>query len=222
MSFITTGFFFSQCRKFSAASTVYFETSEAGALTPEKGAQGISILPGGLTIPIQLLASVDSANAAPGDAIRAAITRDVLWKGKLLIRKGTPIEGHVRAGTGWADPNASGVVLEFDRLATEAGSADFLAQFESRYLRAGANKAVTALEEKAGALGSKMYFARPDIPGVVGFVNFGDSCLLPVGMKMEWKVQDFRQVRSAKSNNDRGPLGMDSRFFGRGSALYPY
>jgi len=203
--------YWSQCRKFSAEATVRFDQTEGGAADGMESARAVSVLPVGLRIPIQLQDGIHFDKAEIGSSVRAAVARDVVWNGRLFIRGGTPVEGHVRnviadAKTGSREV----VVVEFDKLVTQAGTSDFIASLR-RSSRGPALKMLAgeAHLEKDGSV------RQVDVPGVVSFLRLRGDDSVRAGSQMEWLVEDLSQRRALTDTDweptiPMGPTGQHS------------
>jgi hypothetical protein len=180
--------YLSQCRKFSAEATVQFDPAQGNAAGATASAQRLFVLPVGLTLPIELRDGIDFDKAEIGSKLRAAVSRDVAWNGKLLIRRGTAVEGHVRNVMADAKTGSREVVVEFDGLATQAGASDFLASL------------------RHAPRGPAWKMLQADIPGVVNFVRLRADGSVRAGTQMEWLVEDFSRRRPLADSDLKMPI----------------
>jgi hypothetical protein len=85
-------------------------SSESEALAP------------GIPLQAELTKGLDSKKAKPGDAVSAQLTEPVRVDGKVLVRKGTKLEGHVtRASAKGNGDSDSALAVQFDRAVTKEG-----------------------------------------------------------------------------------------------------
>ncbi|HZU24890.1 MAG TPA: hypothetical protein VFA04_05180 [Bryobacteraceae bacterium] len=154
--------FFDHCRAFGAESTVSFDAAAAGAAAEGNG--GRIRVPAGLDVTVALLSPVSAEAAAENDVITARVAEPVLLRGREIIARGAPVEGHLRLRRG-----ENAVLLELDRVQTTAGWAPFYAQLATA--PAGVQPTI------------------PAIPGVAELHFDSKSARLEAGATMVWKTE---------------------------------
>lgn len=92
---------FEACHEFVGESVVKF--------SPQTTPPPAPTLPDDFTVDIDLLTPIDSATAAGGDAVQAALTEDLRWNGTLVLPKGAKFSGRIAHIT----RNGSAYLLEF-------------------------------------------------------------------------------------------------------------
>lgn len=98
-------------------------STNAGSSTGASGNAGGTSLNAGTTLQAELTKSVDAKKAKPGDEITAKATQDVKSDGKVVVRKGSKLIGHVTEAQARSKENAeSKLGLVFDRAVLKDGS----------------------------------------------------------------------------------------------------
>ena len=109
---------FSACRDFLAESKVNFDGPAQSRHSQSAASPVAPDLPGGLTVPVELLTAVHFGTAAAGDRIQGRLAAPVLdEQGKTLFPKGTPLQGRLmRVETRYAPGAARTVVLRWETM----------------------------------------------------------------------------------------------------------
>jgi hypothetical protein len=186
--------FFNHCRSFGADSAVSF-ASDAHTSSPTKPPSRKFELPTGLEIAATLRTPVDSATAAPGDALEATIAKPVFWKGKEIVSQGARLEGHIRQLRPLSGSDQCAVTIEFDRIQTFDGWVQF-------YARMTALSGVPGLErtlkkkrhpafEAAADVSDSHDTMDPEIPGISTIFLPAASAHMPAGTSMTWRTEDL-------------------------------
>ncbi|MGA3202509.1 MAG: hypothetical protein ABSF12_08440 [Bryobacteraceae bacterium] len=106
---------FSQCRKYSAESSIRFgDAPESQSLT----------VPPNVPIVLELEQTIDAETNAEGDAISARVAADVSVRNQVVIPKGTVVRGRIRS------LENSTITLEFVELVVGNRRAEFTARLE--------------------------------------------------------------------------------------------
>ncbi len=95
------------------------KSSKGAAASPEQAGQpsGASVR-AGTRISAQLVTNLDARAAKPGDEVAARVTKDVKQNGRVVIRKGDRLLGHVTSAQASSNSQqGSQVDVAFDRLA---------------------------------------------------------------------------------------------------------
>jgi hypothetical protein len=186
--------FFNHCRAFGADSTISF-ASDAQTGSQTKSASGKFELPTGLEIAAALRTPVDSATAAPGDALEATITKPVFWRGKEIVSRGARLEGHIRQLRPLSDAEQCAVTIEFDRIQTFDGWVQFYARMTAlRGLPALARTLRTKRHpafEAAPDVSDSRHTIDPEIPGVSTIYLPAASAQMPAGTSMIWRTEEL-------------------------------
>lgn len=190
--------FFNHCRSFGADSAISFGfDAHTGSKTksPRKWE-----LPAGLEIAATLRTPVDSATAAPGDALEAAITKAVFWKGKEIVSRGARLEGHIRQLRPLSDPEQCAVTIEFDRIQTFDGWVQFYGRMTAL---AGVPRLGTTLKKKghpafdaAPDVSDSRHPIDPEIPGISTIFLSAASAQMPAGTSMTWRTEELTSAES--------------------------
>jgi hypothetical protein len=191
--------FFNHCRSFGADSAISFP-SDAHSGSQTKSTRGKLDLPAGLEIVATLRTPVDSATAAPGDALEATITKPVFWKGKEIVSPGALLEGHIRQLRPLSDAEECAVTIEFDRIQTFYGWVQF-------YGRMTALRGVHSLARTLKKKGHPAFEAAPDvsdsrspidpeIPGISTIFLPAAFAQMPAGTSMTWRTEDLTSAES--------------------------
>jgi len=187
--------FFSQCRKFTAESTLVETSSTTRSDARSAGLPQDLELPAGLEILVELADDINPAHAAVGDSVRATVKRDVLRKQKNLIPQGSLVIGHLRRFELISGLEKYLIVIEFDQVQTREGTAQFFATMQSMDPLPG----LTVPTRKSKATGAGM--VSNEIPGVCALVVSGPSTILPAGLRMRWKTEDVRRPRPSDDSH---------------------
>jgi len=95
-------------------------TTTGGAGGRGTGAAGV--LAGGTTLNAELAHSLDTKSCKPGDRVAAKLTEDVKSDGKVVVRKGSMLVGHVTEAQARAKGNAdSRLGIVFDKAVLKSG-----------------------------------------------------------------------------------------------------
>ena len=87
---------FSACRQFVGESKLSFGDPPPDEEAPPAPATGINLtLPEGLSVQVQLVASIDSESSKTGDAIEAVLGAPIKQKKQILFEKGSRVEGRL-------------------------------------------------------------------------------------------------------------------------------
>jgi len=86
---------FSNCRQYSANTSISFDTTPDRPSASETIAAGLD-LPPGLSIETRLETPIDSRDAAVGDPITARLTRDLKIDGRVIAPKDAALSGRIR------------------------------------------------------------------------------------------------------------------------------
>lgn len=186
--------FYNHCRAFEAESTMSADPA-TGSLT--KLPNGSLALPNGLEIVATLETPLDFASASPGDTLNAVVARPAFRKGKEIIAQGARLEGHVRQFRALPDLEQGAVTIEFDRIQTSHGWAQF-------YARMTGLKGVSGTFDTTPDVGGHDV-TDPYIPGLVTIYLPAASAQLPAGTLMTWKTEDVT------SGKDRGSPSLETR-----------
>jgi len=120
------------------------QAAQTTAAASEQGVdvqQGAAQLRSGTNISTELETTLDAGKAKPGDEVVAKVTKDVKEHGKIVIRKGDRLLGHVTsAGAGSNGKASSEMSVVFDRLSRGVAVANL-------------NTAVSSIVSTSGDLG---------------------------------------------------------------------
>jgi hypothetical protein len=110
----------SACQENAAAKLI---NSKNGP--PDSPANGLI----GTDVVAELNHSVDAKKVKPGDLVKATVTQDVLLRGKIVIRRGSKLVGHVTQTKPWSkDDQESRLGMVFDKAVLKGGGEiDFVA-----------------------------------------------------------------------------------------------
>ncbi|MBZ5674336.1 MAG: hypothetical protein LAP61_08835 [Acidobacteriia bacterium] len=86
---------FASCREFAAKSDLRFGDEVPDAPKAEPSGVREVELPAGTALPLALLDDIELTNAAAGDSVRAELTADIKWQGKVLVSKGAIARGRL-------------------------------------------------------------------------------------------------------------------------------
>jgi len=86
---------FASCREFAAKSDLRFDDEVPDAPKAEASRVREIELPAGADLPLALLDDIELSNAAAGDSVRAELTADLKWQGKILVPKGAMARGRL-------------------------------------------------------------------------------------------------------------------------------
>ena len=194
---------FSQCRPFTAQSRIYFgaappPTESAPARIEE------TVLPPSVSLALELTQPIDSETSFEGDAIKARVSTDVKYRGKVLIAKGATVRGRLRRLERYSDPVEHFIVgLEFVEIESSAKRWIFRGLLDRidplpglSWVLSTKRGEMRLTSGRGGPLdmpyqvirGEKLYTA--DLPGVGTFFLEGTQFRLPVGLHMVWHTTD--------------------------------
>lgn len=114
-------------RSMAIWSLIVFVFTELGLAQAQQDASAAgsgqaSVVPAGTTLNTELSRSVDSKRAQAGDPVIAQVTEPVKIDGKVVVPKGTKVEGHVTRVTakGKGDKDST-LAIQFDRAVLKDG-----------------------------------------------------------------------------------------------------
>jgi hypothetical protein len=83
---------------------------------------GAVTLPSGTAVNAELNSSVDSKKAKVGDRVEAHTTEEIKYAGKIIVPKGTKLEGHVTEATARSKGDSgSSLAIQFDKAIARKG-----------------------------------------------------------------------------------------------------
>jgi hypothetical protein len=187
--------FFNHCRSFGADSAISF-ASDGHTGSQAKSRSRKFELPAGLEIAATLRTPVDSATAAPGDALEAAITKPVFWKGKEIVSQGARLEGHIRQLRPLSGSEQCAVTVEFDRIETFDGWVQFYGRMTALTGVPGLGNRTFKKKghpafEAAPDVSDKRDTMDPEIPGISTIFLSASSAHMPAGTSMTWRTEDL-------------------------------
>ncbi|GEM_PF-1913336 len=188
----------SQCRQFSALSTVKFEgVDEETPAVPEavgtKPASARTALPVGTLLDVALEAPLDPQSVQPGDNVRARLTRPVNVDGEAVIPEGAMVSGSVvRVKRESVPIPVCEVSLAFETIETAGESLPLKATM----VDVGRTTGVVTQSKRMDPTFDRK--AKPGLNMLVREVQQGQGVLvwdtrrgtIPRGLKMKWRVYD--------------------------------
>lgn len=190
---------FSGCRQYAGQSVISF-AEPPPAPPPAPKPPPLIELPAGLSLTVQLNSEIDSRRAAVGDPVTALLERDARWKGRLLARKGARVAGRlVQLERRWTRSSRGQqgyflVGIEFDKLESDLGRAEFRAQLED--VGPVFAPGISVDSSRPLIVGRSSNPAGSGItprPGTGLFLVRGDSVRLAQGLRMTWTVVEMTQ-----------------------------
>jgi hypothetical protein len=198
---------FTQCRSFSAQSTVSFDK-----VPPNKGATGPSAIqntfpvvaateeartPAGLLIPI-VLSSPITEHMSVGELLQGRVAGNIRFKGTILIPDGSPARGRIRRLERHSDAGAYFIVgLEFTNIEGMKSTILFDADLREVDRMPGVEWIIgnSSLHSRRFPGGGRVDVSttenvlRDELPGVGLFFVRGGTFTLPLGFRMLWKTR---------------------------------
>ena len=186
---------FSQCRAFSAESTLSFADPAPAETSPLKITPREAALPENLTIPLRLNAPIEFDQAAIGDPISATVDANITQHGRRWLEKGATVSGRIRR----LEQHQEYIVVDLE-------FSEILQDGVRLRLNGIMYRSDLAEEAKAGALPSMPGFpgrslgrvedpiipqdayVRSSVPGVASFVLRTKPYRIPGGFRMVWKT----------------------------------
>ena len=190
---------FSQCRAFSAESTLSFDDPAPAETRPVYTEPREAALPENLTVPLRLDASIEVKKAAVGDPISATVDANVTQRGKRWLAKGATVSGRVRRLEQHDEYML--VALEFSEILQEGVRLRFNGIMYRcdlvEDLKASASPALS--DVSSGMPGRSLgraeaptiapdVFVHSSVPGVGAFVLRTKPYRIPGGFRMIWKT----------------------------------
>ena len=190
---------FTACREYHSESAISFDPAGPMFGTNPAALQETA-LPAGLTLSLELDESINEGTTSEGDLIAAHLTRDAVWKKKVLVPKGTTVKGRLRRLEKYAQPRPHYVVgFEFSEMEFEGKRASFtclltkiggLAPATSLVTsRQITRSSVTAAGLETQTVTSIQEILPGEVPGVGTFVIEGSRLRLEKGLRMEWRTE---------------------------------
>ncbi len=199
---------FTHCHGFQTDSAVRFDSGEIAPGSPRAAAPAASAavqepLPARVRITAMLTTPIDD-RAAVGSLVEGKVVGSVVYKGKVLVPDGAPIQGRLRRMQHWTVAGDYFVVaIEFTRIQTPGADFRFYADLLDIDHREGVELtySTTARSQTVEPLlnGTVMTNASieqlwmRDIPGVGTFFIHGAHFSLPAGFKTVWLTRQFPQ-----------------------------
>jgi hypothetical protein len=178
---------FSACRQYAAESSISFDGENGTVTAPLSTAhekQEAQAIPSGMEIPLRLETSIESAQAAAGDEIRAVVSKAVRLGDETVLPRGAVVKGVIRR----LDRHVGNrpyyhVGIEFTEAEFNGQTAALFGKLESlsgfRGLHRNAVGYVTGVE-------------LPPLPGVGYFYVEGEAFVIPAGLSLSWLTQPLR------------------------------
>jgi hypothetical protein len=122
---IRAGFMVLAAALFASGAAVQAQTSAetpAASSTSAQAEAGTGTLPSGTAVNAELNSSMDSKKAKIGDRVEAHTTEDIRYAGKIIVPRGTKLEGHVTEATARAKGDSgSTLAIQFDKAIAKKG-----------------------------------------------------------------------------------------------------
>ena len=194
------GFSFTQCRSFRAESALRFEavptaeTEAAFSSTVTGHPKAEKILPPGLELAVRLSIPV-TEQLAVGTAIEGRVSKDVRFRGAVLVPRDAVARGRVRRMDRFTDESGGYLVvaLEFVEIETPDAELRFLAGLTSVERVAGLDllwrtRHVASEQDQRRKVTTTYESSLPYVPGVGAFFVRGSRFTLPAGTAMRWRT----------------------------------
>jgi hypothetical protein len=166
---------FENCRQYQGEAVVSFTEPAAAAEAPKAIAE--IRLPADLLVEMTLVSDLFGERAAIGDPIAAAVSRDVVKAGKIIIPKGAKVTGRITRIGRWTGGRVPYQFAGIRMSTIEFGGsrAEFTGSLESMAV-AGGQVSVARADRQALERGASMLFVK------------GNLLHIPAGVHMIWRT----------------------------------
>jgi len=203
---------YTACRQYTSHSTIFFDTEHEASPTPEKTTDE-RVLPGGISLDLDLETPITFGASAVGDPIVARLNRPVYASG-FSIPKGAGISGRIRGLEQYYEPMKGFVVsLEFSSLTFDGKRTMFQARlvgprFEKHVLPgSGPLGGYFGLPEGEPRIETTGFDIDKSAPRFGVFRVPGDSLHLGRGLRMIWETQGASAVIELGETSARPAAG---------------
>jgi len=201
----------------SVASNTVAETAIAARAPDVQTPNVVPLIGAGTGVVAELSNNINAKKAKPGDRVKAQVTQDVLYRGKIVMRVGTKLIGHVQAAKPFTkeDPDSQ-LNIVFDRAELKGGGE--LALMGS--IRALAPTVNVSMVDRPDQM------AMPAVTGVQGImrgpapVGGGPSRTSGTGNRNATPPSPTATSGSSAANASFNPAAMQSGNFSRDNRLH--
>lgn len=187
---------FSQCRSFSAQSTLSFESGPPAVDSKSVDIREEARTPAGLLIPIVMTSAI-TERMSVGESLQGRVAGNIVYKGAILIPDGSPVRGRVRRLERHSDAGDYFIVaLEFTEI--DVAPARLLLEAELKdvdrtpgvewLVGTSSLRSLELMNHARVEISTTEQIRIPQIPGVGSFFVTGQSFTLPIGFRMLWKT----------------------------------